>query len=508
MKNILFLILILTNITVQSQNIYEKKTIELFDKIILNIGNMSKKSPEIKLVETEFNPASFNPRNKTIFIEKKLIKLFQNNPNFEDIMSYIISHELAHHYLSHGWMKNVSFAYTSFEEEILEKKEREEKDEFKILQRKQDESQADMFGGFYAKISGFDALNYAEFCLRTIYSEYGFEDPENYPTLNQRVEMAKFNLDETNELANIFDIGNLALVIGEYELAKDCFNTILNHNFTSREIYNNMGTAFLLKAVSMLDKEKSKYIFPIYIDEQTRADNKVSTRSAGSDDIIEELEQAKEYFNNSILKDNEYLPAIVNKLNVDFIENLVLDKLDKDFYKTLEQKINIDNKRVNDLMVLFKIFSSKKLKNKDVANGSIISNLNFKIYNNDLNNVIDDLPPIIKYADFNTSFSSDFLFENPKRMYYKKPWRMTNLKRSWEYDKYSVIGYRKSGSDNYVFVIIDDEYINEVSEYIESIDIVFNKTLILNSYVYKISDINRVAIKYDTEQNIKAIINY
>ena len=315
MKNILFAILLLTNITLQSQNI-KQRTLDIFNNIVKSIGNDFNRSPKIEFVDTENNPAYFSPKKKTIYIEKNLINLFKDNPNYDNIIAYLLSHELAHHYLNHGWMRNVDFAYSSTVENFLI-------DQTDANQRKEDETQAEVFAGFFAKISGYDALNFGETCLRKIYSEYNIPvEIRGYPSLEERIEILKSNIKKTNELADIFYIGNLALVVGDYTLANNCYNEIWNNNFSSREIFNNLGVTSLLKAISLLDDEKSKYIFPIYIDQNTRADNKLS-RSGETTILIDLLEDAKDYFSNSIEKDEAYLPAKINRLNTEFLLNLM-----------------------------------------------------------------------------------------------------------------------------------------------------------------------------------------
>ena len=46
-------------------------------------------------------------------------------------------------------------------------------------------------------------------------------------SLNERIEIVNSNIEKTNELAEIFSIANLYLVIGEYENANNCYVEIL-----------------------------------------------------------------------------------------------------------------------------------------------------------------------------------------------------------------------------------------------------------------------------------------
>ena len=167
MKNIFTAILLFVSFSINSQ---EEIAQNVFKKIINSIGNNFNQPPILEIVNTENNPAYYSPRDNKIYIEDKTLKIFENNKNFEDILAYLIAHELAHHYLNHGWMRNLDFGYSSTIGNFII-------DEDNKNQKKIDETQADIFGGFFAKIAGYDALNFGEYCLREIYKEY--EIPES-----------------------------------------------------------------------------------------------------------------------------------------------------------------------------------------------------------------------------------------------------------------------------------------------------------------------------------------
>ena len=492
MKNFLFLILLLTNITVQSQNTYQQRTVDVFNNIISGIGNNFNRIPKIEFVNTENNPAYFSPKKKTIYIENKVINLFKDNPDYDHIIAYLLSHELAHHYLNHAWMKNVDFAYSSTD--AARSATNFLIDQTDGGQRKEDETQADIFAGFYAKISGYDALNFGKMCLKKIYSEYKVpEEIPGYPSLDERIEIIQSNIIKTNELADIFYIGNLALVVGDYTLANNCYNEIWNNNFSSREIFNNLGVTSLLKAISLLDYDKSKYIFPIYIDQNTRADNKLS-RSGELTDLIDLLRDAEDYFSKSIEKDEAYLPAKINRLNTEFLLNLMLNKLDKNFYKTLESNNHLDKSRVNDLMVLYKIFSNKKPKYKDIKLGSAISKLNYEIYNGEK----DFISKNISIDKYNKIDKEDlFWIKEPSKKY-------SSLKiLVKEYKNYKLINYQK---DKYIFRITDQIYLKEISKIAENLQI--SKVFDLNSKIYKTIDSNQLVFEYDSNDKLISVIQY
>lgn len=248
----------------------EKIAQDIFKNIINSIGNNFNPPPRLEIVKSENNPAYYSPKKNKIFVEQKVLKIFENDDNVEDILAYLIAHELAHHFLNHGWMRNLDFGYSSTIGNFIV-------DENNKTQKKIDETQADIFGGFFAKIAGYDALNFGEYCLRQIYDEYKIpESISGYPSLNERIEIIEANIEKTNELSNIFELGNLFLSIGDYKTANNCYSKILNERFSSREIFNNIGVISLLRAIDIFNSRDKEYVFPVYIEINSRADNNLS----------------------------------------------------------------------------------------------------------------------------------------------------------------------------------------------------------------------------------------
>ena len=101
------------------------------------------------------------------------------------------------------------------------------------------------------------------------------------------------------------------MMLGKYNEAKLCFEDILK-KFTSREIYNNLGLVFLLKAIRISDPKISKFVYPLSIDFQTRADISASRSGDLLNDADKLFSYAKEQFNQSIRLDEDYYFAKKN----------------------------------------------------------------------------------------------------------------------------------------------------------------------------------------------------
>ena len=117
----------------------------------------------------------------------------------------------------------------------------------------------------------------------------------------------------------IFEIGNVLLLGGEHELSKYCYEFILRDRFNSREIYNNLGLAYLLYGISISETSISKLLFPISLDQSTRAEVNLTRSANFTDNPMEMFESASKQFKKAQNLDSKYQPAIQNELVAEFL---------------------------------------------------------------------------------------------------------------------------------------------------------------------------------------------
>ena len=161
-----------------------------------------------------------------------------------------------------------------------------------------------------------------------------------------------------------------------YKSAKYCFQFILKNKFNSREIYNNLGLSFLLYGISISDAPISNIVYPLFIDQQTRAEV-TSTRSGSfSDNPKEMILEAQKLFNRALALDTSYEPAKQNLIVSDFLLQSTQQER-CDFVKSLEAS-NIDSEFITDFKVINAVLESRKPKkiNKLALKGSYVSRLN------------------------------------------------------------------------------------------------------------------------------------
>ena len=345
------------------------KVLVIYQNIITSIGNNSLYPPELFFSDGEGSVAYMS--SEGITIEQKAIDLFCNQANFEDKMAYIIAHELAHYYLEHSWMSNTGLSYASSIGEFIEDSS------YSVDQRKLSESQADLYAGFYGKIAGYNTLAHGADALTSIYKDYSLPNKlTGYPSFEERLAILESKTETAQNLVTVFELGNVFLMNKNYNSAKYCFQFILKNKFNSREIYNNLGLSFLLYGISISDAPISNLVFPLFIDQQTRAEV-TSTRSGSfSNNPQEMILGAQKLFNRALVLDTSYEPAKQNLIVSDFLlQSTQQDR--SDFVKSLETS-NIDSEFITDFKVINAVLESRKPKkiNKLALKGSYVSRLN------------------------------------------------------------------------------------------------------------------------------------
>ena len=490
MKKIILLITFLISFNLSSQSdSCIIKTEKVFENIINNIANNIPAPPDLEIINSTKNPAYI--RDGVIYVEKRLIDLFCNDKEFESKIAYILSHELAHHYSIHGWASNTGFTYytsagQSIDENIDFTSQR--------LQRKKDESQADLFGGFFSQISGYNSISVGEETLKIIYDEYKIRDSKFYPTLLERIDIVNYNIKRSIDLAEIFHFGNMSLISGNLKEANECFKEVIKNNFISREIYNNLGLSYLLNAIKN-SPELSKYSYPIEIEASTRAEIK-KTRSSFLDSSLENIEKAISYFKKANNLDQDFEPAKVNLMVSYFLVSQIQKKLDKVFYKSLEKYSIKDSKKINDIRVLYHLFNDNKRKATKISKmASIVSEFNL---NNNLVHSNEELLP--SYENKKANFDSYILF-------------LDKVNFSTSESSSSKIQIRKKSNENltvyeyngvvYFIEITDSIYLDSLNK----IDIKFDNIFFVGSNVFKVSNLNKSVFKY-IDGKLISIIKY
>ncbi len=385
-KTIILLCFVLGLSYGQSQTKNELLAQKVFNNITNSVGNNFPSPPKLNFINS-IDKVAYT-YNGNVFLEKKALNLLCSFDDSQDALAYVLSHELAHHYLNHSWMKNIGFTYTS------ELKNQLNKDVKSINNRKIEETQADLFGGFFSQISGYNSLTIAENILKLLYKNYNLpETITGYPSLTDRKNIVKNNLEELNKLSIIFKMGNLMVATEDYKNALKCNEHILSKKFTSREIYNNLGAIYLNQAITF-DDNLSKYSFPILFEEKTRATAKDKSRGFDGlselrtrDTIMFYLNLADDSFSRSSQLDKNFIKPKANLLISELIKNKITNTtLNLDFIKRLEQlKLNPVDENDIELLCYYLDLVTENNEDEKLKNSTMISHYNKDVFNNIIN---------------------------------------------------------------------------------------------------------------------------
>ena len=395
MRPLFLTFFLFTCAVLKGQSDCNQRTTKVYQDIIESIGNKFPPAPTLEFSDSERAVAFIS--GSEIIIENKIISSLCSQDNFEDKISYIIAHELAHHYLNHNWMTNTGLSYASTIGDYLEDQA------YTKNQRKIAETQADLYAGFFGQVSGYNTLGYAKETLTHVYNLYGLKKNINgYPSFDERIEIIQTKEAEANEIVVLFEIANAFLMLKEYYLAEKCFLEIKN-NFNSREIYNNLALTYLLKAIS-IDEKLAKFNYPIHLDLETRA-NTNKTRSNLSNDFSSLIKEAEKNINLSLSLDPNYLKAKRNQIVLEFVK-----QKQKGIENVAEKEIfnDLENTLKTDLKVIEMLIEGKKLKKieKEALSGSSVSLSNIK----EITTQKDQTAGVIKILNID---ESNFIFGFP-----------------------------------------------------------------------------------------------
>lgn len=297
MKNLIVLLFTLAMLTTHGQ-IKWASVESVYNDLITAIGDGSKIAPPIEASRTESRVAYYSPSRQTVFVENKFLAICETlGPDSLNALAFILGHELAHFYRNHGWVSASGMGYIDAEMKAEWKSMKSES-----ANRAKDESEADIFSGFYALIAGYNAMPVAEKTLKALYLAYGIPDSiPGYPTLGQRVGIAENAMAKSRTLYLQFNVGIYCLATEKYSVASKIFTAIYNNDYAGSEILNNLALAEILQGYQILGESPS-YYYPVFISTETPLDPN-SRGSEGEEHIrsgIAYLKEALKKEENSI----------------------------------------------------------------------------------------------------------------------------------------------------------------------------------------------------------------
>lgn len=308
---------------------------KILQKIYETSGYPKIDQPKIKLLSTKKYGAYFEPAENIIFIESELLKICRAfGKDSSNALAFVIGHELAHAIYKHV---HTGIAPTSFLQYA---------DKYDSHER--EEQTADIQGVFMSYLAGFRPESILSQILDKIYFTYKITDSINdqYPSLKTRKNSIKEVLKQVDILTNLFDACNILIMQEEYGLAKTGLEYIIQY-YQGPEIFNNLGVVHLHLAQFYFDPTIDVYAYPFEVDLNTPLKKIYKPRGdlSTEDRILRSnyLEMAKKNFNQALVLNPQYSPAITN-LACLLILNNQTDKATEFIQSQLNNSFSLENK--------------------------------------------------------------------------------------------------------------------------------------------------------------------
>ena len=323
----------------------------IYNKLVKARGDYRFPVPQVFLRDEVSRVASINYDLLEIVIEKKAFDACK--PYGEAAIAFLLGHELTHYYEKHAWKSG--FAADNSDLKVGRSIK-------KLQDQVANETQADYLGGFLAYSAGYGMFDKGDELIKALYKEYKIgELLPGYPSLTDRMELAKRSAAKLESLVDVFEMANYLVAIGKYGLANDCYKYILMH-YQSREIYNNIGVNALLEGLGYFSAKELKYQYVAQLDLQARSSRDASTKALSE----KLLREAVLNFDRAISLDPDYAPAYFNKATAYALLN---DTVRATFYadkEALEVATRTNNtKTLTDLKVLKGILLARSGKKKE-----------------------------------------------------------------------------------------------------------------------------------------------
>ncbi|HIP31694.1 MAG TPA: hypothetical protein EYG86_02930 [Crocinitomicaceae bacterium] len=382
----------------------KQKIIETIYQKIYNASSDKGIAPSLKFDTYKARQIAYMMKDRDgkpmIGFESKAFEVCEKFGNRrDDAIALLLGHEISHHIMRHHWGKEFRSAYSIGELE----KEIKDLDKGNALKF---ETQADENGGILCFMAGYDTGGLAEELLKELYKAYNIQDSPKYPSLAERIKIAKTQDSLVQTYIKVFETANYALMIQEYDIAIRCFDWVTT-KFQSREIYNNYGVALFLKGIEESDPDDIKYIYPIELDLESKI-NARGLKGMG-DDVKALFEKSIEMFEKAVDRDKKFLTG---KLNIacaysvlsnfrkakNYAEDVIYDAdKTKDKYTILNAKLVLAI--INDIDENGDKGKSKQILDDLISQGHLLAEMNQQLMEGEDISEIEILAMPLKWMD-------------------------------------------------------------------------------------------------------------
>ncbi len=335
----------------------------VLDDLILAKGDRRQKAPRFEMSNSTRKVAFANLNAGLIGLEEKGYDVCMSfGKDSLNALAALLSHELIHYYDKHDWEGR---------------------------QKKELETQADYLGGFLAFTAGYNTLGIMPQFLKKTYDAYSFPtEMRGYPSLEERQDYANRSLEKLRKLIGVFETANYMALLEDFEHAQLYYEYILQEEFQSREIYNNLGVLATLRGIKLFQNDELKFAYPVELDAVSRL--KFGTRAPGAGEAREALfRNAISYFDQAKDLDPDYATAW---LNLSCAHALLEEYFDAEYFvrKALSLSTEQNNSKVlGDVYAMMGIIAGLQGKDEEASRqfekgmelNNPIAKINFEILN-------------------------------------------------------------------------------------------------------------------------------
>jgi predicted Zn-dependent protease len=172
---------------------------------------------------------------------------------------------------------------------------------------KQKEINADKYGILYTTLAGYDVNASLDIIDKAVEEGEG----THHPSKEVRMEKLNERIGEFISSTDYFHAGVKYFEEGNLDYATKAFRSFLQV-FPSREVYNNLGAIWYIKAFRLLPVGEISTAKTIQIDTETLANNIVLRGSGGKKKFKRYLHKAEKRFKGAIERDSEYAIGYFN----------------------------------------------------------------------------------------------------------------------------------------------------------------------------------------------------
>ena len=444
---------------------------QIFNKLVDARGDRSVKRPALFWTTEAGNGAFFEPGTNRITFEEKTYGVCQSfGENTDNAIAYVLAHEVIHYYKNHGW--EAAFA-KKFADQAVARDVKET-----ITDIKQQETEADLLGGFLAFTAGYNTVGIAKEFLPKLYETFGWpkENPK-YPTLDERILVAETTEKELTNLIQMFETANLLVAVQRFEDAIDLYEHILSV-YKSRELVNNLGVVYCLEAINECDYSEIRFAYPLELDGEARlrlGSKNVSGLGTNIPKRDSLLRAGAENFMEAMQLDREYHTARLNLGAAYALLGLLYDKVDQEesdmsyaladvYARSAIRRTSKDKNRKleADAWALLGIIAANKNNKKEATeffkkgekNSPLAKNNLMVLERGDILQKVEKKPRGLDREEIEAFSLDDFLRANPKVDQVIEV-KGKKVRRQWAYKttefKQSKLLVNRVGKDNYVF---------------------------------------------------------